>query len=193
MLTKFSLIVAPQWPYHGKRYAQIFPTNSHPPSGHPSHPTGGANSGNAGGNASGPPIQQHAPPPPYEEDPNAQAAAAAAAASAARSVYMYPYPQYAYHGQVGFPFGFSFLGYLHLFEHPRYSRTLTLTSFGLIIRYVRHADVFMLACDGSWSTWGGIYASSFHATCILSSWYASSKWYVDNSLHYVYSDILLCI
>lgn len=119
LLTRLSFIVGSQWPYHGKRYAQIFPVNS--PSGHPSHATGGANSGNASGNAGGPPVQQHMPPPPYEEDPNAQAAAAAAAA--ARAGYVYPYPQYAYPGQVGFLCGFQLFifGALRFFEYMRCS------------------------------------------------------------------------
>ncbi|KAF5359437.1 hypothetical protein D9756_003474 [Leucocoprinus leucothites] len=91
--------VAPQWPYHGKRYTLMFPAVPHPPSGHPSHMGSGPNTpGNAGGNTGGPPVQQHVPPPPYEEDPNAQAAAAAA-----RGGYVYPYPPYAYPGQHMMP------------------------------------------------------------------------------------------
>jgi hypothetical protein len=70
------LNLGPIWPYHGKRYAQIFVTVSHPPP-HPSH--------------MGPPVQPPAPPPPYEEDPNAQAAARG---------YVYPYPPYGYPAQV---------------------------------------------------------------------------------------------
>ncbi|XP_006459522.1 hypothetical protein AGABI2DRAFT_201859 [Agaricus bisporus var. bisporus H97] len=70
---------APTWPYHGKRYAQIFLTVSHP-TPHPTH--------------MGPPVQPPAPPPPYEEDPNAQAAAAR---------YVYPYPPYGYPAQHMMP------------------------------------------------------------------------------------------
>ncbi|KAF9003941.1 hypothetical protein BDQ17DRAFT_1241822 [Cyathus striatus] len=72
--------VAPQWPYNGKRYNQMFPpqTHQHP---HPTH--------------MGPPVPPPMPPPSYEEDSAAQAAA--------RGTYVYAYPPYGYPGQPMMP------------------------------------------------------------------------------------------
>ncbi|KAF9450887.1 hypothetical protein P691DRAFT_422938 [Macrolepiota fuliginosa MF-IS2] len=79
--------IAPSWPYHGKRYIQMFPTAPHPPP-HPTHMV--------------PPVPPPMPPPSYEEDSAAQAAAAARG-------YVYPYPPYGYPSQVSiYPqFGFG--------------------------------------------------------------------------------------
>lgn len=71
--------IAGQWPYHGKRYAAMFPTIPHNPP-HPAHMA--------------PPVPHPVPPPSYEEDSAAQAAARG---------YVYAYPPYGYPAQPMMP------------------------------------------------------------------------------------------
>ena len=68
--------IAPNWPYNGKRYMQMFPTPQVPPQASP-HMT---------------PHHPPPPPPSYDEDAAAQAAATRG--------YVYAYAPYAYGAQV---------------------------------------------------------------------------------------------
>ena len=85
------ICIAPQWPYSGKRYMQMYPVPQHPQPQHSPHMM--------------PPMPPPMPPPSYEEDTAAQAAARG---------YVF-YPPYGYPGQVRVIFCWNFCLILSIF------------------------------------------------------------------------------